>query len=801
MGVDMMKMKCAVLFLFYVIIASLCVCPQVCAGASPQLGDKTVKEVVSAMTLTEKASLVVGMGMDMSATETAASKEKEAQAANDLRKLVPGAAGVTCPIPRLNISSMVLSDGPAGIRIEPTRKNDNHTYYGTAFPVATLLASTWDTDLVYEAGRAMGNEVLEYGVDILLAPGMNIHRNPLNGRNFEYYSEDPLVTGKVSGAMVKGVQSRGVGATIKHFAANNTETNRMSLDTIISERALREIYLEGFRIAVTEARPWAVMSAYNKINGVYCPQSHDLLTKILRDDWGYRGFVMTDWFGGDDAVAQMKSGNDMIMPGDPDKSAAIEAAVKEGRLDEKILDQNVERILTTLIQSPRFKKYAYSNSPDLKKNADVVRRAAADGMVLLKNKASALPLPGPVKSIAVFGNTSYDIITGGTGSGDVNEAYSVSLVEGLHNAGYTEDKTLNEKYCTYLKTEKAKFPKREMFDPETVIAQMELPAGLIEKSAKENDFAIITIGRNAGEFRDRDKGEGDFELSKAEKSMIENVTHAFHAKGKKCAVILNVGGVVETASWRDIPDAILLAWQGGQECGNSIVDVLSGKVNPSGKLAVTFPMTYSDVPSAKNFPGVVTQPLGEKQKKERTILELLKGEPAEVTYQDGIYVGYRYYDSFHIPTAYEFGYGLSYTNFAYSNLKLSSKTFDKNLMVSIDIQNTGKTGGREVVEVYLSAPHKTLDKPEKELKAFGKTRLLAPGESQTLSFTLDGRSLASYDSAASSWIAEAGTYTVKIGASSSDIRVHGDFTLEKTLVVEKTSKALTPIRSISEIKP
>ncbi len=784
-----------------VVVACLWGRPQIYADTLPRLGDKTVKEVVSAMTLKEKADLVVGMGMDMPSNDTDTSKEKGEQVANDPKSLVPGAAGVTCPIPRLNISSMVLSDGPAGVRINPTRENDNHTYYCTAFPVATLLASTWDTDLVYEVGEAMGDEVLEYGVDLLLAPAMNIHRNPLNGRNFEYYSEDPLVSGKMAAAMVKGVQSRGVGATIKHFAANNTETNRMSLDTIVSERALREIYLEGFRIAVTEARPWAVMSAYNKINGTYCAQSHDLLTNILRNDWGYQGVVMTDWFAGDDPVAMMKAGTDLIMPGSSEQSAAIETAVKEGRLDQKVLDENVEKILTILLKSPRFKKYAYSNSPDMKKHAEVTRRAAAEGMVLLKNEASTLPLGADIKSIAAFGNTSYDIITGGTGSGDVNEAYSVSLVEGLHNAGYTVDENLNGNYGAYLKAEKAKRPEHGMFDQEVPIAQMELSDSLIEKSAEENDFTIITIGRNAGEFRDRDSGEGDFKLSKTEKSMIERVTHAFHARGKKCVVILNIAGAVETASWRDIPDAILLAWQGGQECGNSIADILSGKVNPSGKLATTFPMTYEDVPSAKNFPGVVTKPLSEKQKKERTTLEAIHGEPSEVTYQEGIYVGYRYYDSFHIPTAYEFGYGLSYTKFAYSDLKLSSKTFDGSLTVSVDVKNTGKTSGREVVQLYLSAPHKDLDKPEEELKAFGKTRLLAPGESQRLSFTLDGRSLASYNSAASSWVAEAGTYTVKIGASSEDIRQQGTFALEKALVVKKTSRALAPGKAIREIKP
>ena len=790
---------------------------QSAAGKDLTADNSKIAGIISKMTLDQKAQLVIGTGMFFEMPDSIRAKMPPGfggdvntkdpvynEMVKRIRKYLPGAAGVSSEFPELGIASQVLTDGPAGLRIQPMHKGETKTYYCTAFPIGTVLASTWDTELVYNVGKAMGNEVKEYGSDVILGPALNIQRDPLCGRNFEYYSEDPLVAGKTAASMVKGIQSNGVGTSIKHFAANNSETNRMTVNTIVSERALREIYLKGFEIAVKEAQPWTVMSSYNKINGTYTSESNDLLTKILRNDWGFEGYVMTDWGGGSDVVAQMKAGNDMIQPGQPKQIEEIIEAVKGGKLDEKILDRNASRILKIMLKAPRYNNYKYSSTPDLTAHAAVTRQAATDGMVLLKNADQALPIKAGVKNIAAFGNTSYDFIAGGTGSGDVNEAYTISLFEGLTNGGYTPDNKLTNTYNSYVKDAKAKQGKPKnpiaaMMGAKEPVSEMIVTPELAKTMADKSDMALITIGRNAGEGQDRTDTEGDFRLTVTEKEMMKNVTEAFHAKGKKAIVVMNVAGVVEIASWRDMPDAILVAWQPGQEGGNSVVDVLSGKVNPSGKLAVTFPMSYSDAPSAKNFPGVAEKSDKVDKAADLSGFSFMRRTPWEVIYEDDIYVGYRYYNTFKVPVAYEFGYGLSYTGFTYSNLKLSTPDFKGQLTASVDVKNSGKVAGREVVQLYISSPSGKLNKPAETLASFGKTKLLKPGESQTVSFKIETRDFASFNEATSTWIAEAGTYNLKIGASSLAIKQTATFKIAKELEAGKVTKALSPTREINKL--
>ena len=734
------------------------------ALAQPQLRRDNIDEVLAAMTLEEKATLLVG----------GARAEIVNGVTSGVAAQVPGAAGNTRPIARLGIPGTVLADGPAGLRIQPTRQGTSQTFYCTGFPVGTLLASSWDTALVEEVTTAMGNEVHEYGVDVLLAPGMNIHRNPLCGRNFEYFSEDPLLSGKMAAAYVRGIQSNGVGTSIQHYAANNQETNRNENDARVSERALREIYLKNFEIAVKESAPWTVMSSYNQINGEYTQQKKDLLTTILRDEWGYQGIVMTDWGNKAGTVKSAWSGNDLMEPGNQNEIDRIIAGVKDGSLAIEDVDRNVRHMLEYIVRTPSFAKYKYSNKPDLKAHAQVARKAAGESMVLLRNEG-VLPLKGNEK-VALYGISALDFVAGGTGSGDVNKAYVVNMEDAMVNAGFQLDKTLSDYYKAYIAYDKAQTTlSGTVFSWFTShkLAEIAIPATAIANEAKANDVAVVVLGRNAGEGADR-KQIDDFELTTVERDLLRDVSTAFHAAGKPVVVVLNIGGVIETNSWKNLVDAIVLPWSPGQEGANAVADVLTGKVNPSGKLPMTFPLNFMDHPSSANFPY-------NYQAAQNTGWGWGPRQPQKdvdyTEYKEGIYVGYRYFSTAGVEVSYPFGFGLSYTSFAYG--KPSVKATANGFEASITVTNTGKVAGKEVVELYVTAPEAGLAKPACELKAFAKTRELKPGESQTLTLKVDNYGIASFNDAASAWEAPAGTYKLHFGASVADIRATAEYKLKK----------------------
>ena len=761
------------------------------AQTAPQLNANNVDEVIKAMTLEEKAQLLVGGGNDGFVGSGAMLGHQ--------KKFVPGAAGTTVAIPRLGIPTTVQCDGPAGVHIDAHRDGDSRNYYATGFPIGTCLASTWNTELVRKVGEAIGNETLEYGCDVVLGPGMNLHRNPLCGRNFEYYSEDPIVTGLIGTAFVLGVQSQGVGVSAKHYAVNSQESDRTRVDERLSQRALRELYLKGFEMMVRKSNPWTIMSAYNKVNGVYAQGNKDLLTDILRNDWGFKGIVETDWIGirEDLPVEQeVAAGNDLLMPGYPAQVKAIVDAVKAGKLDIKDVDRNVRRMLEYIVKTPRFKGYKYSSEPDLKAHAAITRQSSTEGMVLLKNDG-ALPVRN-LKTVALFGVNSYDFMSGGLGSGAVNVGYSVDMVTGLKNIGVATTPQLTEIYQNYVKYAKAKLkadknPMMWFLDQgQPKLDEIEITERCVAGEEPKADAAIITIGRQAGEGMDR-QIDGEFNLSKIEQDMIFRVSDAFHAKGKKVIVIINSGSVMETASWRDRVDAILVAWQPGIEGGNSVADILTGKVNPSGKLTMTWPIAATDHPSTANF--AKEYDMYTYKNMESWGKGVIPGVDFS-NHEEDIYVGYRYFDTFKKNVAYPFGFGMSYTTFEMG--KPSVKAKGNNIEVSVTIKNTGKVAGKQVAQVYVTAPKGAYEKPLKELKTFGKTRELKPGESQTLKMTLEKRDLASFDEANSQWKMDAGNYLFQVGTDVESIK--GTATLKVAEYTEKTSNACAPNVQLNYLK-
>jgi beta-glucosidase len=756
----------------------------------PQLGKNSISEVIKAMTPEEKVNLVIGNGMYMPGVYVPDLMMKDPIGG---QARVPGAAGSTYEIPRLGIPSIVLADGPSGINVWYNFKGS--IYYATGWPSATLLASTWDAPLMKKVGTQFGAEIKSYGIDVILAPAINIHRDLRNGRNYEYYSEDPVVSGVMSAAMIEGIQSNGVGTSLKHYAANNQETNRQMVNTIVSERALREIYLRGFEIAVKKSQPWTIMTSYNLVNGKYTAESRDLVTDILKKEWGFKGFVVTDWDGGKNHVDILKAGNSLLMPGRPAINEEVLTAVKTGKLTEAALDECVAEILDIVVRTPTFKKLKVTNKPDIEGGALVSKETAEQGIVLLKNDNQTLPLKNGRESIvALYGNSNYDL--NGNSKGSCHPAFKISLDEGLARTGITVEQTILDLYKKNINAFMAKFPKKNLIqeyaNPTPLPEEYLVEDKALTKAVKNSDIAIVSLSLVTSEGTDRKPEE--FYLTDIQKKLIDQISTAYHKVNKKVVVVLNVAGPVDVLQWRDKVDAILFINLPGMEGGYALASILTGKVNPSGKLADTWPKDYKDVPTANNFPGKELKVDGEVPLMGKAVV------PSEVVYEEGIYVGYRYFNTFNVKPAFEFGYGLSYTTFSYSPVTLSSTTFVGGMKATVTITNTGKVAGKEVVQLYLSAPAKKLDKPSEELKAFAKTDLLQPGASQTITLTLEPKDLASFVTKKHQWIAEAGQYTVKIGASSLDIKQSSTFNLSKESVVETTGKSAAPQVAIKELK-
>lgn len=634
----------------------------------------------------------------------------------------------TLAVERLGLPSMTVSDGPHGLR----RSADlttmiSHSLPATCFPVAAALAATWDEALLHELGVALAEECIAQGVDILLGPGINIKRSPLCGRNFEYFSEDPLLAGKLSASLIRGIQSKGVGTSLKHYAVNNQESRRFTVSAQIDQRTLHEIYLTGFEIAVKEGQPWTLMCAYNRVNGTFCSEHHYLLTEVLRDQWGFEGFVMSDWGAVRNRVPALAAGLDLQMPGPvPHATQAVIDAVKNGELDEAVLNLSVERLLRIIERAQATPKG--DGTFDVNAHHALARKIASESIVLLKNAGDLLPLKGD-ETIAVIGSAANKPVFQGGGSSHVNATRVDVPLEALRTRAEI-------RYA--------------MGDGQSVTVNQAQISEAVE-AATSADVALLYIALPAS-IESEGYDRRDLYLTEHQIELIQ----AVGAAQPKTVVILNNGSALDMRAWIDAVPAVLETWLPGQAGAEAVLDVIYGAVNPSGKLAETFPLRLSDTPSYTNFPG----------------------ENGVVNYGEGIFVGYRGYDVREQPVLFPFGYGLSYTQFAYSNLRISKTAFtvDESLDVSVDIRNVGERAGKEIVQLYVHDPVSRLQRPPKELKGFAKVALEA-GESKTVTLKLDSRAFSYYDPAYGRWLAEAGDFEILVGSSAHDIHLRQTVTM------------------------
>ena len=647
-------------------------------------------------------------------------------------------------IKRLGIPEIMVCDGPHGLRKQNAENKEvglTNSYPATCFPTAATTACSWDPDLLYEMGQALGEECLKEEVSVVLGPGVNMKRSPLCGRNFEYFSEDPELAGNMAASFINGVQSKGVGTSLKHFAGNSQEMKRMTSNSIIDERALREIYLRAFELAVTKAQPATVMSAYNLVNGTYCAENSYLLRKVLRDDWGFKGAVVSDWGAINVRVEGLRNGNDIEMPssgGVGDKR--IVDAVNNGELDEAVLDESVDRILDIILKAKEVKKQKYTY--DIKAHNEIAKKIAAQSMVLLKNEGGILPLKRTEgKYIAVIGGFVEEPRYQGSGSSRINpnmigdgvHAFKNSPLDFKFAKGYDPNKK-NDKNAAKLIAEACEVAK----DAETVVV-----------------FIGLTDAYESEGFDRR-----NMKLPDAHNKLIK----AMCAVNDNVVVVLQGGSPVEMP-WINDVKAVLNAYLGGQAVNEAIADVLCGKCNPCGKLAETYPVSLDDTPTAGQYP----QP------------------DVNCQYRESIFMGYRYYDKTEKNVLFPFGFGLSYTTFEYSNLKIKKKNLEKNegCTVSLKVKNTGDVAGAEIVQIYVGKPESKIFRAPKELKGFKKVWLEA-GEEKDVEIELSDRAFKFWNIGTSDWCTESGEYKIYVGASSRDIK------FEETVKVKSDEDALIP---------
>jgi beta-glucosidase len=663
------------------------------------------KELVSRMTLEEKAILLSGNGW-----------------------------WATHPIDRLGVPSISLTDGPHGVR-KGQGAGLSTSVPATCFPTASALACSWDTNLLREVGIALGEESQAIDVQILLGPGINMKRSPLGGRNFEYFSEDPVLAGRLAGAYIDGVQSQGVGTSLKHYAVNNQEFERMATSSNVDERTLHEIYLPAFEIAVSEGKPWTVMSSYNLVNGIYASEHEELLRDILRKKWGFAGFVVSDWGGINDRVAGLKAGTNLEMPGSGRYNTnKIIQAVEGGALSADQLDESATEVLAVILKAHAGHKAGVRLDAD--GHHSLARKAASESMVLLKNVDRLLPVNvNELKRIAIIGAFAKLPRYQGSGSSQVNPTKVSNAYDELVKIAGDEQKLI---YAVG-------------YDSEGEVTERHLDDA--RKAAVRAEIAIVFAGLpDSYESEGFDRASLDMPLG--HKQLIEAVASV----QPNVAVVLMNGSAV-TMPWASKVKAILEAWLGGQAGGGAIADVLTGAVNPSGKLAETFPNSIYDTPTFPYFPA----------------------RNREANYGEGIFIGYRYYDTKNLEPLFPFGFGLSYTTFSYSGIRAAATSVKDtgDLTVEVSIKNTGAVAGKEVVQLYLREQHPLVLRPEKELRAFQKVAL-SSGEEKTLTFRLSKRDFAYYDTGLRAWAVHSGKFDILVGGSSRDLPLKATVEVQAT---------------------